>query len=145
MAKFTKNSNVGGAWLDKKTLKNGDVAKLLTEAIEVEGQNGKQIVAKIKIKGNNEEFNVAINKPSKNALIEAFGEDSKDWVGKILGIQTEKGIFAGKRGIALYLIPDGFEVIEDSNGYIVITQKGQKTEPVINVDEGEVDPNDIPF
>lgn len=126
--KFNKDNGVGGAWLDKKEIVSGQLAKLLTEAIEIEGQNGKQIVAKVKVKGFDEEKNVAINKPSKNALIEAFGEDSKDWVGKTLMLHTEKGVFAGKRGIALYMIPEGFEVAEDDNGYVVVRRIGEKVE-----------------
>lgn len=118
-----KSSGVGGGWVDKKALKKGDLAKLKTEATWVDGQNGKQLVAKISIKGGQADVNLAINSPSKDALIDAFGSDSKNWVGKLLTIQAEPGIFAGKRGIMLNLIPEGYVVAEDAAGYITIRAK----------------------
>ena len=142
--KFSKSSG-GGAWLDKKALENGDIAKLTSEAVEVEGQNGPQIVAKIRIKGDDGEAkNVAINGPTKNALIEAFGEDSKAWVGQYLTVHTEKTMIGGKRGIALYLIPEGYEMGEDTGGYIVVVPKGaEKAAPTESRDE--IDDSNIPF
>ena len=123
--KFTKNSGVQGIWINKKELKNGTELKLVSEAKEEPSQQGgTQIVAKCRTEGDNEPKNVAINNPSKNALIDAFGEDSKEWVNKPLTIQTEKVIVGGKRGIALYLIPDGFEVVEDSEGYVKVLRIG---------------------
>lgn len=122
--KVSKSSG-GGAWLDKKTLRDGDMAKLVTEAQDVEGQNGMQLVAKIKIKGGDPEpKNLAINAPSKNALIDAFGDDTQGWMEKLLTLHTEKTLIAGKRGIAVYLIPEGYEVGEDAGGYLVIGKAG---------------------
>lgn len=139
--KVTKNTGVMGEWLDKKTLRSGDKAKLLTEATEIEreydGEKSTQLIAKIKIKGQEGEKNVAINTPTKSALIDAFGYDTKDWVGKILTVEVERGIFGGKRGIALYLIPDGFSLGEDQNGYVLISKKEIKN------DEGEATPEEI--
>ena len=141
--KFSKSSG-GGAWLDKKALQNGDIAKLTTEAVEVEGQNGPQIVAKIRIKGDDGEAkNVAINGPTKNALIEAFGDDSSQWVGKYLTVHTEKTMIGGKRGIALYLVPEGFEMSEDAGGYIVIAPKARTAPKAADIADENVD--SIPF
>src|ERR1035437_6543805 len=98
--KFTINTT-NGSWLDKKTLKTGDVIKLTTEAKEVPNQQGgNQVVAKCKVKGvQGDDLNISINKPSKNALIVAFGEDSSNWIDKPLTTSVEKTIIAGKRGI----------------------------------------------
>jgi hypothetical protein len=150
-----KSSGVGGAWVDKKELKNGDLAKLKTEALFVEGANGKQLVAKIRIKGMSEDKNVAINTPTKNALIDAFGTDSLNWVDKLLTVRVESGIFAGKRGVMLNLIPEDFEMSEDDGGYIVIKRKGEPEieipsgnvlrPPMIGEDTGDINPDDILF
>jgi len=148
--KFNKSSGQG-AWLDKKTLRNGDIMKLVSEAREEEGQNGKQVVAKCRVKGQEGEAkNVNINVPSKNALIDSFGDDSKNWVNKHLTVRVESGVFAGKRGTALYLIPEGYSLGEDSGGYIVITKAGQPApqapqEETIQYPEEDVRPEDIPF
>ena len=143
---IVSKSSGGGSWLDKKTLNNGDIAKLVTEAEEVEGQNGSQLVAKIRVKGGGEAQNVAVNAPSKNALMEAFGDNTENWVDKHLTVSVEKTLIAGKRGIALYLIPEGFKLGEDSNGYLVITKIGgeEKTTPPEYPSE-EINPDDIPF
>lgn len=153
--KFTKDSGVGGAWIDKKTLKTGDLIKLVSEAQEVPNQQGgKQIVAKARIKGQTEEAkNLSINKPSKNALIEAFGEDSKNWVNQLLTANVEKTLISGKRGVALYLIPEGFELGEDSGGYVVIKKIGEDKQttsdgspmPFPNEPENEINLEDSPW
>lgn len=150
---FSKSSG-GGAWLDKSILANRDLAKLVTEAVEIEGQNGKQVVAKIRIKSVTGKVtdaqNVAINNPSKNALIDAFGKDSTQWVNKPLMIHIEKTMIAGKRGLALYLVPEGFEVTEDAGGYVVVARKGAGAPAItpsktIDYPKEEINPDDIPF
>lgn len=151
MTKVTKSSGVGGKWLDKASLKTGDVAKIKTEATEEPSQlGGTQLVAKLHVKGHTEPANIAINKPSKNALIDAFGDDTKNWVDKLLTINVERTIISGKRGYALYLVPEGFEVGEDSGGYIVVSRIGgapTDAEPKDTVEypEEDINPNDIPF
>lgn len=142
MTKVSKSSG-GGAWLDKKTLRNGDIAKLVTEAAEQEGQNGTQLVAKLRIKGDTGEAkNVSINAPTKNALIEAFGDETSAWVDKLLTVHVESTLIAGKRGTALYLLPEGYAVTEDAGGYLVIAPQG-KVEKAPAKDD--INPDDIPF
>jgi hypothetical protein len=147
--KITVNT-VGGQWLDKKELKGGELAKLKTEAIWSEGQNGQQLVAKIRIKGSEEDKNVAINKPTQAALVSAFGDDSLNWIDKLLTVNVETGIFAGKRGVMLNLVPEGYVVAEDTAGYIVIRPKvepptvvARQTPPDYPVED--INPDDIPF
>lgn len=147
--KITVNT-VGGQWLDKKELKNGDVAKLKTEAIWVEGQTSKQLVAKIRIKGQTEDRNVALNKPTQAALVSAFGDESLNWIDKLLTVQVEAGIFAGKRGVMLNLVPEGYVVAEDIAGFIIIRPKVEP--PVVvarqrNAQEVEedIDIDSVPF
>ena len=153
--KFSMNATTG-TWLDKKILKTGDVIKLTTEAKEVPSQQGgTQIVVKCKVKDKPElgETNISINKPSKNALISAYGDDSINWIGKILTVSIEKTLIAGKRGIAMYLIPEGYQIGEDEGGYLVITNPTipetviPKTDEIETVEypEDDIKPEDIPF
>lgn len=151
--KFTANTTTG-SWLDKKTLKTGDIIKLVSEAIEVPSQQGgMQIVAKCRVKGvTGDATNISINKPTKNALIDAFGDDSVNWVDKLLTVHIEKTMIAGKRGIAAYLVPEGYEVGEDEGGYLVITNPNKKVTTVktddldtITYPEEEINVEDIPF
>lgn len=147
----TKSGGVGGSWIDKKALKPGDLIKLTTEAEWVPSSlnpEEKQLVAKCKVKGMEGEFNLAINSPSKNALIDAFGTETKNWVDKLLTAAVESGIFAGKRGVMLNLVPEGYVVAEDAAGFIIIRPKQEPPAVVartlsaeevaegINIDEG---------
>jgi hypothetical protein len=47
---------------------------------------------------------------------------------------------AGKAVVALYLIPENYERVDDENGYAVIVKKGTTKEevPTVNLD-------DVPF
>lgn len=141
--KVSKSSG-GGAWIDKKSLRNGDKIKIVSEAIEMDNQQGgTQLVAKVRVKGSPEAaVNLSINSATKNALIEAFGDDTASWVDQILTAHLEKTMIAGKRGIALYLVPDNFEVTEDAAGYVVVLPIGASKEtPASQVPKGEDGPD----
>ena len=137
--RYIKRSGVQGAWVKGSEVVSGTKAKLVSETIPQESEYGMQDVAKVRIQGDAETKNVRINSPTLNALIESFGDDSKDWINKILTIQTEKMNVGGRRVTALYLIPEGFEIGEDAGGYIVITRKENK-----EYKDGEVSPDKVP-
>ena len=139
-----------GSWVDKSKIVSGSKCKLVSETVPSEGMfEGKVIknnVAKIRFEGEQGEArNVNVNTPSINGLVKAYGEDSKDWIGKILTAQTEKMLVGGKRVTALYLIPEGFELKEDEGGYLVITKVGGKEEEKVDYPAEEVNVDDIPF
>lgn len=152
---YKKSSSVKGNWIKKEELINGSKAVLVSEAMPSEsnffnkdGSSQMQDVAKIKIEGQAEISNVKINKPTLNALIEAFGEESENWVDKILTVHTEKMIVAGKRVTALYLIPEGMELGEDEGGYLVITKIKENEEnagEIPIVEDEDIKVKDIPF
>ena len=146
MAKVQASSGIGGKWLDKKMLVTGQKVKIKTEATEQPSQQGgSQLVAKLLVQGQIEPANIAINKPSKNALIKAFGDDTLNWIDKELTIHVETTIISGKRGIVMYLIPEGFEVKEDAGGYIVVVPKGQPLDTRISPEDQHINVDDIPF
>lgn len=143
---YEKQTSVTGGWLKGADVVSGTKAKLVSECVATEsvyeGKPRTQNVAKIRLQGDDgEPKNININKPSINALIEAFGKDSNDWCNKTLTIQTEKVVIAGKRVTAMYLVPEGFEVTEDAGGYIQIAPVGKTVE----VDEApELTDADVP-
>lgn len=159
MALYKKSSGISGSWAKAAEVVSGTKAKLTSECVPsesvYEGKVIKNNVAKVRFQGDEgEPKNVNINKPSINALVDAFGEDSKEWMGKVLTAHTEKMLVGGKRVTALYFIPEGYEIKEDAGGYLVIEKIGGavQTEPANKeVDGGvtqgdqEIDPNDIPF
>lgn len=147
---YTKSNSVSGEWVKGKDVKSGTKCKLVSEVLPVPSQfkdkNGNdktQDVGKIRFQGEQGEAkNISVNRASLNGLIEAHGADSKEWVGKLLTAETLKMQVAGKMQTALYLVPEGFALQEDANGYMVIAKVGA-SESVVDVDDetGE----EIPF
>ena len=107
-----------------------------------------QDVCKVQFEGMGEALNVSLNRATINGLVDAYGEDSKGWMGHYLTVEIEKMRVAGKAVTALYLIPAGYEKIDDSEGYTKIVKKGsvQDEVPTVNLDDDEwINPEDIPF
>jgi len=73
-----------------------------------------------------------------NGLVDAFGEDSVNWQNKILTAVTENSRIAGKNVTIVYLVPEGYEKIDDANGYAVIVKKGQQV-------SGQSEEVELPF
>ena len=147
--KYQKEVSLGGAWVKASELKNGMKAKLVSEAVpqpssftNKDGSPKTQDVAKLRIEGLSEPFNCSLNRATINALVDAFGEDSKEWQGHVLTIETEKVRVGGVARVALYLVPDGYEKKDDDNGYAVITKKGS---PTPTTDPIQINDSDIPF
>ncbi len=128
---YKKASTIHGQFLDKKILKNGMKCVILNETTSVPsnfphpktGEPQNQDLAKLKIEGIEGEFNTALNKPTIEAMINAFGPDSINWQGNALIIEVEKTRVGGKAGVALYLIPEGYELKNDEQGFAKITKK----------------------
>lgn len=151
---YEKQTSIGGNWVKAADIANGTRIKIVSETQPIqtvfEGKPRTQNVAKLKIEGMPEEKNANLNKPTLNALIDAFGKDSKDWMNKVLTAQVEKVQIAGKNVRVLYLIPEGFRMTEDAGGYVVIAPIGKvgNTDIEYPTDENvedEINPDDIPF
>jgi len=140
MAIYEKNQGVQGKWVKKSDIKSGTRCFLVAETKPMpsnfkneDGTTSTQDVSKIQFEGADEPLNLAINRPSLDALIDAFGKESADWIKKPLTAITEKTVIGGKRGTILYLVPDGYEVKEDNQGYVHVEKLG--AEPAMNLNE----------
>lgn len=175
MALYKKSSGTSGAWAKASDIPTGTRLRLVSECQPMQGEFGEQDVAKARFEGFAEPLNVRINKPTINALIEAFGEDSRQWMGQTLRTHIEPMNVGGRRVRAMYLLPEGYEVGEDEGGYVVIRRIGSATPgaatpaaatgaagvatpardplaeefdaplPASDYPEEELDPADIPF
>jgi len=150
-----------GAWVDKASLKNGTRAKIISETrnepskfLNTDGSPKMQDNCKVQFEGATEAVNISLNRATLNALVEAYGEDSLNWMNKTLTVEVEKMRVAGKAVIALYLIPKGFKKIDDADGYAVIVPNelnsdGTKVPDFSEVDEKpavvEDEADEIPF
>ena len=138
--KYQQSVNIG-AYVKKDELVNGSSCKIVSEAKEQpstftnkDGSPKTQDVCKVKFEGTDEAVNVSLNRATINGLVQAFGEESDSWQGKPLTVETEKMRVAGVARTALYLIPEGFERIDDDNGYAVIVKIGDDSVKDVNSD-----------
>lgn len=174
MAKVFKKIGGGIPWARKAPytyqdieyeadLKNGDIIKILDSGV-VEGNNYGGESRNFKIKTRNGEKKIGINQKSMNVLIDEFGDDTEDWVGKDVRVILKKDIIANKKVIIPYLVTDGWKLDEygdlekeDDDGEeegdekkpapVKPKKKTTKTadEDTIEYPEDEIDPEDIPF
>lgn len=133
MAKYTKSVMLDGSWAKAADLKTGMTAQIVSETNPMpsqfknkDGSIKNQDVCKIKFDGFNETFNLALNRATINGLVDAFGEDSANWQNKVLSVETEKMRVSGKSVVALYLIPAGYQKIDDKKGYAMIVEADVK-------------------
>lgn len=148
MAIYKKQNFVGGAWVKGSEVVSGTKTKIVEETVSRESQfkdkdGGAKIqdVTKVRFQGDQEAKNMNLNRATINGLVDAFGEDSKNWINKILTAVTEKMVVAGRRVTAVYLLADGYELKEDANGYMEIVNPKKESVAV----EPEPADVDMPF
>lgn len=121
---------ISGGWVKTDELKNGQRAKIVSETTpqpssftDKKGNPKTQDVAKVRFEGQPESVNVSLNRATLLALIDAYGDDSVAWQGHYLTCEIEKVRVGGVMRLALYLLPEGYEKVDDANGYAVIQKK----------------------
>jgi len=156
--KYQRQNTITGTWIKGADLKGITKAKIVSETNpqpsqwkDDKGNTKMQDVCKIRFEGKDESYNISLNKVNINGLVDAFGEDSKEWMNKTLKVETEKVRVSGRAGVAIYLIPEGYERVDDENGYAVIQRMGLEKQinqpediPVIQ-DNEDIDVKSIPF
>ena len=90
----------------KADIQNGDKVKFLDSGETEIGQFGEQY--NFTIETRNGKKKIALNQTSVNVLVDAFGEDTENWVDKEVKVLTEKKMISGKKAIVVYLIVDGW-------------------------------------
>lgn len=155
---YQKSSSIAGSWAKGSELTQVERAEIITETkphpsnyLNKDGSVKMQDVCKVKFDGQ-EPLNVNLNRPTINALIDAFGKNSTQWMNKKLSVETEKVKVAGKTVTALYLIPEGFKKVDDADGYTVIVRENEGVQtapdeeiPIIDVEDDGVKIGEIPF
>ena len=83
---------------------------------EKTGETKFQDVAQVLFSGDTETKNISLNRATTNGLVDAFGEESADWQGHVLTCETEKMRVGRWAVTAVYLVPEGYERVDDQNG-----------------------------
>ena len=122
---------------------DGNEITILTGGEPTVGKYGEQIVYKVNTR--NGERNLSINQTSVNALIDAFGDETEGWVGKRVTANLIKALVSGTMRNVVYLVPTGW-ILNDQGKVVKDTgDSSSEKEGVVQLDEQEVDPKDIPF
>lgn len=135
-------------------IKNGDTITLKSAGEVEEGQYGAQFVMNIETRNGDKRMNV--NQTSINVMIDAFGDESTDWVGKEVTVYTKKDIINNKKVIIAYLAPEGYILDEwgdlvkdepDTPREVTPQEKteGQKAVDAARAEGDELADEDIPF
>lgn len=90
------------SWLNSKNCKDGDIVEFINEGewrdstkfTYDDGNPVRQLV--FKVKHNGEEKQISLIKPSRLAMIEVFGDDTVEWVGKKAVINLALNTQGGK-------------------------------------------------
>ena len=73
--------------------------KILDEPVEVAGQYGKKLECRVKVTAKGQSVNArwSINNTSKNSLIDKFGAETSEWIGKEFNVYNS--MVSGKETI----------------------------------------------
>ncbi len=100
---YSKKVSVKGAFAKKGIdVKDGDTITIMNEGQQVTGQFGPQDVFLFRLT-NGEEKNLSLNTTSLNNCVDAFGEDSANWVGQQVRVYMIRSNVQGKIIPVLYV------------------------------------------
>lgn len=122
-------------------IKSGDIIKIIDSGNIEMGQYGEQ--KNFKVKTRNGEKKMAFNQATINVLVEEFGEDSENFVGKDVKVILKKDVIAGKKVIIPYLVTEGWSL--DEYGELVKEGRDYDKEDIIEYPEEDINVDDIPF
>jgi len=136
---YTKKVSIGNFLKKGVDFKDGDLLEVGNEGKEIQGEFGVQNMFLVKVNGK--EGNVGFNQTSLNGMIDAFGPDAMNWIGKQVKAWKIKQNVAGKFVDVWYFAHPDAELTEQ--GFIII-QKGVDNSE-IPVVEDNIDVKNIPF
>lgn len=119
-------------------IKNEDTVTLLNGGVEEEGNYGTQY--NFKISTRNGDKKVAFNQKSINVLVDEFGDDSANWVGKELKVLLNKTVIGGKKVAVAYFVTENCGL--DEYGDLVV---GHKDEHKIDLSGDVPSVDDVAF
>ncbi len=100
-------------YLKTENIKQNDIITILNEGELVassrftynNGEPRKDFI--LKVKHNDSECDVRINATNKKVLVAAFGDESKDWIGKQVKIDVASVMVSGKMLKTIVMLPVG--------------------------------------
>lgn len=97
-------SYLKGDYLSSEMVSDGDFAEIMSEGKLVDGNFGKQLEAEIKLTTGIVKL-YTINRTSAKYLSDAWGTETKDWIGKMIKFSKTKQNVKGELKMVLYSEP----------------------------------------
>ncbi|MDD5178303.1 MAG: hypothetical protein PHT54_03440 [Candidatus Nanoarchaeia archaeon] len=123
--KFIKKVSLGQFLKKGEDIKENDIIKVANEGKKVPGEFGDQDVFLVKLE-DGREGNLAFNSTSINAIIDAYGEESKNWIGKELKVWMIRMAVQGKIKPVYYFTHPDAELNEEGTFVLPVKNKSKK-------------------
>lgn len=130
------SKSLGGAWLDAEKVEDGSKVKIVSECQkrdsrfkDAEGNAKTENVAKVQVQDATESVNMRLNWTTIYGLIDAFGNDSKNWMGHALTARVKEAVVGDTVRTIIYLIADGFELVKNEEKKLEIRKKAVDISP----------------
>ena len=131
MAIYQKKISVGAFFKKGVDFRDGDIVEIASEGKQIEGQFGTQDIFLIKL-SDDKEGNIGFNQTTMNNLIDGYGKDSLNWIGKKVKVW---GILSNVQGkmikVYYFLHPD--TILDEGSGEFLLS-KGEQVEQKDNGD-----------
>ncbi len=140
--KLQKKVSISGDWAKKgEDIKDSDIVVMLDAGTTITGDYGDRQVFKIKTR--NGEKLLSFNQTSINNLIDAYGEETENWVGKNVKVWIVKASVGGKLKDVVYLSAPDWVMTED--GFAPPANKTIDDSDIPIIEESDIADEDIPF
>jgi len=138
--KYTKRVSVGTFLKKGEDYKDGDILEIGNEGRQIEGQFGIQDIFLVRTPSK-KEGNVGFNSTSINCMIDAFGNDSINWIGKKVKVWAILSNVKGKM-IKVYYFTHPEAILEEDGTFVlpsgVVSEKKTENQGDIPTVEDEI-------
>ena len=101
-------------------VKDGDSIRILDAGQTTEGEYGERKT--FRIETSNGEKNMSFNQTSLNNLIDAYGDETEEWIGKNAQVFVVKQMVSGTLRNVAYLAAQGWEMGDDGRFFKVVNE-----------------------
>lgn len=116
--KYTKKVSVGAFLKKGVDIKENDIIEIASEGREVPGEYGIQNVFLVKT-ASGTEGNVGFNQTTINNLIDGYGEDSIQWIGKKVKVWAIMSNVQGKMKKVYYFLHPDTQLNEETGEFVL--------------------------
>lgn len=133
-------------------VRDGDRLIIKDGGTLISGKFGDQIIYRVQTRTGDK--NMSFNQTTINNLIDAFSDETENWIGKEVHATIVRVMIGGELKTVAYLAAEGwimdnkgkFQDLSNVVAAIKTTGNATSSEPVIQLDNNhDINPDDIPF